>query len=208
MADLSTDLSERLAPIVARSLAVATVDITSLTRLTGGASRETWQCVAFADGVEHRMILQRGRVAPGGANSASAGMEAEGEVLAAAEASGVPVAHVWARDGGVDRLGAPFLLTSFVAGETIARKIQRDEYFGVARENLVRDLGLAAAKLHSVPVDLFDFLTQVDPIEHYREVLDTLGFAHPAFELGFKYLAANKPPMVSTSSSENRVPSA
>ena len=180
--------------MVADALEKSDIELTALTQLSGGASRETWRCVAVADGVEHEMILQRGRVVPEGAGGSGAGMEAEGAVLAAVEAAGVPVAHMYACDGGVEVLGAPFLLTSFVAGETIARKIQRDPQFAVARQNLVGDLGRAAAKLHAVATSQVGHLAEVDQVENYRLVLDTLGYAHPAFELGFKYLAGNKPP--------------
>lgn len=185
-------LATRLKPVVSEAMG-SDVDIFSLTRLSGGASRETWRCTATTRGEDTDLILQRGRVVTAGAGGSSAGMHAEGIVLRAVEAAGVPVAHAYAFDGGVEKLGAPFLLTSFVAGETIARKIQRDAVYAPARDVLVADLGAAAAKLHSVPLDAVAHLNVVDQVEQYRMVLDALGHAHPAFELGFRFLESNRP---------------
>ena len=164
-------------------------NVLDVVRLSGGASRETWSVVASTPSGERRLIVQRSR--SGGVGSA-ADMGIEGRVLRLAEAAGVPVAHLYDYSGSPDLLGLPFLLSDRVEGETIARKIQRDDEFGVARTQLAAQLGAAAAKIHSIPSSDVEYLPDTDQLEQYRLVLDTLGEPHPAFELGFKWLTANR----------------
>jgi len=156
-------------------------EVTDLVRLTGGASRETWR--ADVDGVTH--VVQRQR--PGAAHD----MAVEAAILSAAAAEGVPVpplvAHV------VDAAGVSSLVTRFVAGETIARKILRDDRFTTTRERLAGDLGRALARVHRIRRDSVPGLTPVDPLETYRQRLDELGQPHPAFELAFRWLERHRP---------------
>src|SRR3546814_15935547 len=44
-----------------------------------------------------------------------------------------------------------------------------------------------------MPSDAVEGLRQTDQLEQFRTVLDTLGEPHPAFELGFRWLEANRP---------------
>jgi aminoglycoside phosphotransferase (APT) family kinase protein len=155
--------------------------VTDLVRLTGGASRETWRCEV--GGVTH--VVQRQRA------GAAHDMAVEAAILRAAAAEGVPVpplvAHV-VDDGGVSSL-----VTRFIAGETIARKILRDDRFASARDRLAGDLGRALARVHRIRPDSVPGLVVVDPLETYRQRLDELGQPHPAFELAFRWLEERRP---------------
>lgn len=161
--------------------ALGDVDVADLVRLTGGASRETWRCEV--DGVTH--IVQRQRA--GSVHD----MAIEAAILRAAQAEGVPVpslvAHV------VDDAGGSSLVTRFVAGETIARKILRDGEYARARDRLADDLGRALARVHRIPVDAVPGLVELDPLDAYRQRLDDIGHPHPAFELAFRWLADHRP---------------
>ncbi len=163
--------------------------IVDLQQLSGGASRETWSFVARADdGHDEPLILQRQR--PGSERD----MAIEVAVLRVARGAGVPVAEVVASGPGEDALGAAYMVVRRVDGETIARKILRDEQFAGARAVLPGQLGRALAALHAVPVDAVPELTSLDQVQQYREVLDLLGEPHPAFELAFRWLAERRPP--------------
>ena len=81
-----------------------------------------------------------------------------------------------------------------IPGETIARKIQRDDEFERAREVLVSDLGRALGQIHSMPVDAVDGLEPTDPITAYTEQLDELGQPHPVLELVRRWLIEHRPP--------------
>jgi aminoglycoside phosphotransferase (APT) family kinase protein len=134
------------------------------------------------------LILQRQR--PGSERD----MAVEVAVLRVARQAGVPVAEVVASGSGDDALGAAYMVVRRVAGETIARKILRDDEYAAARIALPGQLGRALAALHRLPVDSVPELTSVDQVQQYREVLDLSGQAHPTFELAFRWLAECRPP--------------
>ena len=157
--------------------------ITDLTRLSGGASRDTWRFVA--DG--RALILQRQR----GGDVRDMGVEAA--VVRAAGEAAMPVAELVASSNQSNPLGASFMVLSAVEGETIARKILRDDEFAHAREVLPAQLGTALAQLHSIPLDRVPALPETDQVEQYRTMLDTLDQPHPTFELAFRWLDAHRP---------------
>jgi len=165
--------------------------IEGLTRLSGGASRETW-AFDLVDGSSQRpLILQRMR--PGRtASSSGIGMEVEADVLRAARHAGVPVADVVASDDGTV-LGSAGMVVERLEGETIARKLLRDDEWALARERLGAQVGAAMAAVHRIPTDAVSGLSATDQVAQYRDVLDALGEPHPAFELGLRYLEANRP---------------
>jgi aminoglycoside phosphotransferase (APT) family kinase protein len=157
--------------------------VESLERLTGGASRSTWRCIVDGD----PYVVQRQR-----ADTAGRDMRIEAAALAAAARGGVPVPRLvgFVADGS----GASSLVTRHVAGETIARRILRDERFDAARAELTRQLGEAAARLHAIdPVEV-PGLDDGDPLQTTRDRLDELGQPHPAFELALRWLADHRPP--------------
>lgn len=172
--------NEELAAALAELLGVRAV--TSLTRLSGGASRETWRFEA--DG--RPLVLQRQR----GGDVRDMALEAA--VLRAAHAGGVPTAEVVA--SGREELGASFMVLSAVDGETIARKILRDEQYAHARAVLTGQLAEALARLHALDPATVPGLAATDQVQQYREVLDALGQPHPTFELVFRWLEEHRPP--------------
>jgi aminoglycoside phosphotransferase (APT) family kinase protein len=156
-------------------------DISELTRLTGGASRETWRCRIGAEAV----VVQRQRT------GAERDMAIEAAVLVAAAHVGVRVPRLMAYEP--DLAGASTLITVAVAGETIARRILRDEQFAAARDVLPADLGRALARIHAIdPVDV-PGLEFRDPVAVCRETLDRHGQPHPAFELALRWLEEHRP---------------
>ena len=173
--------SESLAAGLAEVLGAES--ITDLTRLSGGASRDTWRFVA--DG--RALILQRQR----GGDVRDMGVEAA--VVRAAGEAAMPVAELVASSNQVNPLEASFMVLSAVEGETIARKILRDDEFAHAREVLPAQLGTALAQLHSIPLDRVPALPETDQVEQYRTMLDTLDQPHPTFELAFRWLDAHRP---------------
>lgn len=180
------ELADRLQDLLRRELGDPALEVGDLRRLTGGASRETW---SFAAGGQ-RYVLQRERA---GTPRAGA-MAVEGAILRDAADAGVPVAPVVSVSPGPEPLGAGHLVLGFVEGETIARKILRDDEFTVARERLAADCGRALAAVHAIPTDRLPELPRADQVAQYREVLDGYGDPHPTFEHAFRWLEANRPP--------------
>jgi aminoglycoside phosphotransferase (APT) family kinase protein len=161
-------------------LGVERVD--GLRRLSGGASRETWSFdVARAGPTVDELILRRD---PPGAPKG--GMQRERALLEAAAKAGVPVPTV------VDGDDHSIVMTR-LAGETIPRRILRDEEYAAVRPHLAAQCGEVLAALHRIPVDDVPGLEQADQVAQFRELLDTLGEPHPTFELAFRYLEENRP---------------
>lgn len=158
--------------------------IDDLHRLSGGASRETWSFQK--DGVP--LILRRD---PPGVPSN--GMTREADLFRAAAAAGVPVPDLVDADDDPAVLGSAFLVTAHVEGETIPRKILRDPEFADARPKLARQCGEILARLHTVDPDAVPGLEGGDQVAQFRAVLDGVGYAHPTFELAFRWLEANRP---------------
>ena len=176
-------------------------EVHAATQLSGGASRQTYSVdVRSVNRDAPRLVVQ---VAAEGYEHS---MEQEAAVLRVAAAAGVPVAEVVTASDDPSTLGAPYLVLAHVAGETIARRILRDEVFGPARAALAGQLGRALGKLHRVDAGSpaggalaagaadITGLEHVDPLTRYREVLDELGEPHPTFELAFRWLERTRPP--------------
>jgi aminoglycoside phosphotransferase (APT) family kinase protein len=164
-------------------------EVSDVVRLSGGASRETFRFVA--DG--RALVLQRQRA--GDARD----MAVEAAVLRAAHAAGVPVARVVDADNRLSDLGVAFIVAEAIDGETIARRILRDDEYGAARATFVTDAGRALARVHATDVSSIEGLDSVDQLAQYRQVLDSLGAPHPTFELAFRWLAQHRPPGAATS---------
>ena len=177
------DLAGRLASVLGAD------GIDGLRQLSGGASRETWSFIAVdGSGIRRSLILQRQRA------GSERDIAVEAAAVRAAGAGGVPVAEVVASSTDPEVLGAPFMIVTEVPGETIARRILRDERFAAARGALPAQLGQALAALHALDPATVPGLEASDQVAQYREVLDTVGQPHPAFELGFRWLEAHRPP--------------
>jgi aminoglycoside phosphotransferase (APT) family kinase protein len=177
---MADDLENALAAV----LGVAT--ISGLTRLSGGASRDTWRFEA--DG--RPLILQRQR------EGDERDMGIEVAAVRAAHAAGVPTASVVAASTDRRALGAAYIVVTHVAGETTPRKILRDDAFAAARRALPSHLAEALVRIHAIDPGCIPGLVDVDQVEKYREVLDTLGQPHPTFELALRWLEVNRPPPI------------
>lgn len=177
--------TDRLATAVEPALD-APVEITELRRLTGGASRETW---AFtANGQE--LILRRD---PPGRPSLPGVMRREADAMRACRRAGLRVPEVLADDDG-ELLGTTGLVMRRVPGETIPRRILRDEAFTEARGALVGDLGRFLAGLHAIdPAELPDAETP-DPLDSVWEKYRRLDDRSPTFDKAYAWLVANRPP--------------
>lgn len=153
----------------------STVD--ALIRLTGGASRQTW--TGSVGG--RRFVVQRQE------GESERDMRVESEVLRAAEVAGVPAPRV--AGCVVDDDGVVSLITHHVDGETIARRILRDDRFSDARVVLAEEIGRAMARVHRIDASSINGLETVDELGLYRDQLDELGEPHPTFELALRWLA-------------------
>ena len=186
------DLVERVDAVMSDALSEP-VAIEELTHLPGGASKDTWSFAARGAGGEVRaFVLRRDR----GRGSSGSGLLLESALLAAAREAGVPVPRVVASGGDLGGGSGPFIVMDFVDGETIARRILRDEAFAAVRPALAGQCGEILAAIHRIPVSAVPGLAGGDLLDQLRSQLEQLGQPHPAFELGLAWLAENRPPAV------------
>ena len=163
--------------------------LSSATRLSGGASQETW-AVDAGDGESEALILRR---RPGGA-SATTGMgidlATEARLLGLAAQAGVPVPAVRYVLAPEDGLGSGYLMQR-LEGETIPRKVFRDPALADVRPLLARQCGEILARIHAVPVASLPPLALAPaPVQwrQYRDVYDGFDWPHPVFELAFRWI--------------------
>src|SRR5439155_2576374 len=140
------DLAAALTPVLAAHLDDDRVHVEQLRRLSGGASRETWSFDAVMPdrviALVFRRDIDRGVETSGAADEVA--------LLRAASRAGVPVPAV-VLDGAID--GRPFLVMERVDGETIPRRILRDDAYADARAGLAAQCGTALAAVHRIQPD-------------------------------------------------------
>ena len=172
--------------------------IDGLVRLSGGASRGTWSFDAVTpDGGREPLILKRDPADQTGEQT-YAGVDSrhgvdrwtEGRLVELAGEAGVPEPRVpfyLAADG---RTTAGFVMQR-VEGETLGRRILREEAYAEARPKLAFQCGQAAARLHGIPAGRLPPLSIMDvggALAHQRGILDNLDHAHAGFEYGLRWL--------------------
>jgi aminoglycoside phosphotransferase (APT) family kinase protein len=182
---LSSLLAGRLSVVLSEP-----TELRDLRRLTGGASRETWAFTALTHtGGSRRLVLRRD---PPGAGHPE-GMAREAAAIAAAGQAGVAVPRLVDASTDPAGLGAPYLISEHVDGETIARRLLRDPQYTGARAGLAAELGRTLARIHSIPVDAVPGLTAADPLEDLRQSYDALGEPLPTMEIALRWLARHRP---------------
>jgi aminoglycoside phosphotransferase (APT) family kinase protein len=204
----SDDLAERLAAFVAaeESLAPVAVRASGLRRLAGGASREIWSLdleIERAAGKIERLplVLRKdppGRVGDGGDRGV------ERRVLRAAYAGGVLVPRPRWGTNDPAVLGSPFFLMDRIEGETLPRRLLREERYRAVREGMAAELGTILARIHALDLAQADLAGLARPpagrsparaeVERTAEVIRTLAAEpHPALDLAERWLLERAP---------------
>lgn len=154
-------------------------EIRELRRLTGGASRETWAFDALIDGAWRPLVLRYGRAERGP-------LTLEALAFEAAARAGVPEPAIVARDD-------EFLIMERVEGETIARRILRDDRFAGVRPGLAKQCGEILARIHSIPPEAIPDVDAPDPLAETAAMIHSFEDPSPALELGLAWLERNRP---------------
>ncbi len=172
----------------------ATPTVDNIQRVSGGASRETWLFDAHVDGVTYPLVMRRDPAA----NNSQTDRSTEYQLLAAAAAAGVAVPSVRVMLAPADGLGDGFIMDR-VEGETIPRKILRDDVYSNARATLTAQCATSLAAIHSVPLASLPKLAHQDAriqIKQWQSFLDGFGEPHPGFELGLRWMSERIPETV------------
>jgi len=202
--DRAPELAERLSEFIKRSGGARSARIEGLRLLTGGASRQTWAfdaAIEDAQGEARTLPLVLRSDARRGLGQME--REVEFRLLKAAGQEGVPVPKMYLV--GDDSLGMPFFLMERVEGETIPRRLLRDDLYAEARRSMTGQLGAILARIHRIPIETHGLDVLPSPpagqspaegeLSRYEQTYRAIApEPHPAFELAFRWLRERLPP--------------
>jgi len=172
--------------------------VSGLRRLTGGASRETWSLDATIgsgdDAQVVPLILQRDvRGAP-----KELARPMEFRLMRAAFDAGVPAPEpMWIGDETIGK-GESFFVRR-LDGETLPRRLLREDIYADARQLLPSQLGAALARIHAIEPGARGISALPSPpegenpsrfeVQRYEQIFRGIApEPHPAFELAFRWL--------------------
>jgi aminoglycoside phosphotransferase (APT) family kinase protein len=189
-----------LSEFVAEKTGGHPVAIEGLTRLSGGASRETWAFDYIGDGPRTEAIF---RCDPIRGIPSMPGRVLEYHLIKAAWEAGVVVPEpLW---DGDDRFGVKFFVMRRVAGETLGARLVRGEQYAQARAAVPAQLARSLARIHGIHLadhpELADLPgpaagepTAAAEVAHYESAFREASFdPHPVFELAFRWLHQHMP---------------
>lgn len=188
-------LEPPLTEVVRKRIPGAT-GISDLRRLTGGASQQIWSFDAITEHGPVGLVLRRAfGKGPVKAAPMHVNLEGEARMLGVAGRAGVPVPvvhHVLQPDEGC---GYGFIMDR-IEGETIARRILREDAYAEVRPKLARQCGEIAARMLSVPAADISELSLMPAAPQLKQYLDNYkacDYPHPVFELAFRWLEERTP---------------
>lgn len=187
-------MSEALRRVLVR-LDPQVKDIANLTRLSAGATNETWSLDAVRDAGVEPLILRRSAV---GRGPGVLTLRAEAQVLSAVHGCNVPVPEVRYVLAAEDELGEGFLMQR-IAGASLPSKILRDAALASVRSQLAGQLGSIAAAIHAVDLSRLPQLPLLDAqrqVQHLHSQYHAQETPRPVLELAFRWLREYLPPAV------------
>jgi aminoglycoside phosphotransferase (APT) family kinase protein len=187
-------MSEGLRRVLAR-LDPQVLEVANLTRLSAGATNETWSLDAVRDAGVEPLILRRSAV---GRGPGVLTLQAEARVLAAVRSRDVPVPRIRHVLTAEDGLGEGFLMQR-IAGATLPGKILRDPALASVRPQLASQLGTIAAAIHAVDLTRVPDLPLLDAerqLQHLHSQYQAQETARPVFDLAFRWLREHLPAAV------------
>jgi aminoglycoside phosphotransferase (APT) family kinase protein len=169
--------------------------VSDAVRLSGGASQETWSFNIVYPAGNVAAILRRAPSGYGAAPARAAGLNAEAVLMQRAYQAGVPSPQVLYVLQPQDELGTGFIM-DLVEGETIPRKILRDDQFALARPKLARQLGQVLAIIHGEDLTQLPELrrmTAAGEIAELERNYRNFDWPRPVFELALRWLRDHDP---------------
>lgn len=201
----TAEMARRIAAFIASQERIQAVRVTNLRQLAGGASRKIWSLEVSYERSGSRVELPLVLRLESQASGFSGMQQGELAVLRAAARAGVPVPEVYWVAENSEMLGGPFLLMERIEGESIARRVLRDESFAAARPSLPEQLGRILARIHAIDLESegLSFLPAPaagesparNEIDRYEQIYRAITpDPHPVIELAFRELRACVPP--------------
>lgn len=165
-----------------------------LTSLSGGASAETW-LFDVVNGNDIQKLILRSSSTGDVAFGAGIDKETEAALQQKAYEAGVPVAKVVYVLKKDDQLGMGYVMERH-EGETIARKILRDEKFSHARESMAAQCGEILSRIHGIDTSLLPKLPdqRAEPqLKQMKALYQSFKEPVPVFNLACQWLQDHLP---------------
>lgn len=191
-------MKDRLEQFITRQSGYETAKVTNLRQLPGGASKETWAFDLYRsqDTPEktNPLVLRIERSSP---LPVSIDLKKEFQLLREVHAAGIKVPRpYWS---GEEELGSPFYIVERIEGETLVRRLQREDRYQRAREIIPGQLAGMLARIHRLSLENggFDFMPfrsrngspALSELLFYEKLLDQFSpDPHPAIELVIRWL--------------------
>jgi aminoglycoside phosphotransferase (APT) family kinase protein len=169
--------------------------VTGAAKLSGGASQETWTFDIVHPSGNTGAILRRAPPGYGASPGRAAGLDAEATLMQLAHDAGLPSPRVMHVLTPADELGTGFIMQR-IEGETIARKILRDEQFANARPILARQLGRVISGIHGLPALRLPKLREMSATKEIADLereYRSFNWPRPVFELALRWLRERDP---------------
>jgi aminoglycoside phosphotransferase (APT) family kinase protein len=167
--------------------------IDNAVRLTGGAASTTWRFDVLGNSLQQTLVLRLSQ----GNSQISTGIDkqTEAEVLKVAVGAGVPAPTIAFILDAADELGDGFAM-EFISGESIPRKILRDEQFEDVRGDMAQQCGRILASIHKSDASGISQLPVLDAatqLEEYESLYRGYGERIPVFEFALRWLERKLP---------------
>ncbi|MGW4479349.1 phosphotransferase family protein [Rhodococcus triatomae] len=170
------------------------VTVSEPTRLTGGASRETWALTVTDPSTGRRDLILR-RDPPGFEDPQRMAVEAES--FTEALRAGVPVPELVDHSTGHGRaaaaLGSSYLVMDRLPGEALPQRLLRDDRYASVRSALPYELGRVLARIHRMDADAVPGLAGGDQVEQLFAMYRETGIRLPVLEIAFRWLRTHRP---------------
>ena len=163
------------------------VQVLAMRLAPGGNSRETWISDVRIGGEERRVVFRCDPdhwIRP-------AEMRREIAGLRLAERAGVPAPRILVSTVEHDD-GRPYVVTDFVDGTAIARRVLREPEFAGARSRFAAECGEILARLHGAPAVDSGF-TAYDPIAELSAFVADAAYPSPVLKGATRWLADHRP---------------
>ena len=184
-------MTEDLGNILKEKLANTSIEgeIVNLEPLTGGASKEIWKFEVNANGKSDRYILRRGSGVEG---PLAIKTSDEAKIQKTVRKLGAQVPEIVAVSSLDEKLGDAYIM-KFVDGESIARKILRDEEYKNTLPKLAFECGQSIAKIHQADINEFPFLPSKTVFEQINDLYQTyVSFNQPSPVFEYTHLWLKK----------------
>ena len=184
-------MTENLGNILKEKLANSSIEgeVVNLEPLTGGASKEIWKFEVNNNGKSDRYILRRGSGVEG---PLAIRTSDEAKIQKTVRKLGAQVPEIVAVSSLDDELGDAYIM-KFVDGESIARKILRDEEYKNILPKLAFECGQSIAKIHQADINEFPFLPSKTVFEQINDLYQTyVSFNQPSPVFEYTHLWLKK----------------